>query len=254
MIKEYIKNNSVISDEEINKRMEKYFEDHPIAGIGELNANKVKFSLDGYQLQNVDEALQVLFDKTFYIDPKILSFNMSPSTTIYELGTTINNLSFNWTLNKSVPTISVTNAIINDTKTGAICNTPFSSSKTFTLTVSDGTNSVSLSKTIDFYNKKYWGCAIEPTEYNNDFILSLLNNQLTNSKNGNINFNANDDQYCYFAIPSTFGTPSFTINGFTGGFELITSILFTNKSNYSTNYNIYKSTRMGLGAFTATIS
>ena len=74
------------------------------------------------------------------------------------------------------------------------------------------------------------------------------------ARTGNITYNASSVQYCFFAIPSSFGTPTFTVGGFSGGFSLVDTITFVNSSNYSNTYNIYKSTQPNLGSFTATIS
>ena len=88
--------------------------------------------------------------------------------------------------------------------------------------------------------------------YNSEFILSL-NKQLASSKNTTFTTNCGDSQYIYFAIPSRFGTPTFSVGGFVGGFVKAATIDFPNYSGYTEKYDIYRSNNPSLGNKTVTV-
>ena len=54
-------------------------------------------------------------------------------------------------------------------------------------------------------------------------------------------------------VPTRFGVPKFTVGGFEGGFSLVATIDFTNSSNYTEPYNIYKSENSNLGNTTVNV-
>ena len=206
-----------------------------------------------YDDTELREEIQALKDIVNYVAPKINSFSMSPSTTTYEIGSKVSGLKFSWNLNKNVTSQSLTGCIIGVNDRSANYLSEISSNKTFTLSVSDGKNTANANKSINFYNKKYYGVATERSEYDSGFILGL-NGSLVNSRTGNFTVNAGEGQYIYFAIPTSFGTPTFTIGGFSGGFDLVNTIDFTNASGYTTKYNIYRSTNANLGNTTVVVS
>lgn len=218
------------------------------------NAESIIYINENYEtISNVDDALDLLLSEVFYVAPTITSFSILPAATQYEKGTVISNLVFNWSINKEVASQSLTDCIINSSSRTARYTNPLSTDKTFRLTVSDGRNIASSVKTINFYNKKYWGGSTSDT-YDSEFILSLSNSQLVGNKSGNISFDVSKTEYSFFCIPQSFGIPRFTINGFSGGFSLVQTLAFTNSSGHTEDYCIYKSSNVGLGSFTATVS
>lgn len=206
-----------------------------------------------YDDTELREEIQALKDIVNYVAPKINSFSMSPSTTTYEIGSKVSGLKFSWNLNKNVTSQSLTGCTIGVNDRSANYSSEISSNKTFTLSVSDGKNTANANKSINFYNKKYYGVATERSEYDSGFILGL-NGSLVNGRTGNFTVNAGERQYIYFAIPTSFGTPTFMIGGFSGGFDLVNTIDFTNASGYTTKYNIYRSTNANLGNTTVVVS
>ena len=111
---------------------------------------------------NVKSTLDAIISKLYYTSPSISSFTMTPSTTTYEVGSSISSISFAWTLNKDVTSQTLTGCTITKDSRSATYSTAITSSKTFTLSVSDGTETKSSSKTINFYNKKHWGASSVP--------------------------------------------------------------------------------------------
>ena len=222
---------------------------------GASTASEVSYKNANYPSQtNVKKALDAIWAKLDYVKPEILSFTMTPSTTIYEVGSSVDSLNFAWTLNKDVITQTLTDCTITVDDRSATYSTPITSNKTFTLTVGDGENSVSKNLSVSFQNKIYWGNAAIPAEFNSEFILGLQNNKFTTAKKGNYSMNIGADEYGFIAFPSSFGTlVSWYIGGFETTVESCGEISFTNASGGVTNYSIYRTGRSGLGNITAEI-
>jgi hypothetical protein len=202
-------------------------------------------------LTNVDAALDKLFNKVYYVEPKITSFTLTPPTDTYEIGTVISagTLSFSWSANKEIKSQSLTDCSITSEDRDAVYEADLSNTKTFVLTISDGEKTATSSKKISFLNKGYWGSAAVPDEYNSEFILNLNTNKFVSSKSGTYSINVLSGEYGFLALPTSFGTISTVwIGGFEVEIETAATIAFTNASGNTNSYNIYKTTRSGLGS------
>ena len=201
------------------------------------------------ELTNVKLALNKVLDKLYYVAPKINSFTMTPSATEYEIGTVVSGLEFAWSLNKDIISQTLTDCTIELDDRTATYGADLTNSKTFTLTISDGENSATSSKTIKFLNKAYWGSAAEPTDYTSAFILGLSSSKLASGKNGTYSMTVGAGEYGYLALPTSFGTvASVWIGGFEVSLANCGSIAHTNASGNTSSYTIYKTERSGLGA------
>ena len=200
-------------------------------------------------LTNVDKALDKILAKLYYVEPKINSFTMTPSTTEYEIGSVVSGLQFAWTVNKDIVSQSLTDCTIELDDRAATYGADLTNTKTFTLTISDGEKSATASKKISFLNKAYWGSAVEPASYDSAFILALSGKKFASSKNGTYSMTVGAGEYGYLALPTSFGTVS---SCWIGGFEVSLAscgaIAFTNASNNTSSYTIYKTERSGLGS------
>ena len=218
------------------------------------NAEDVTYNNPNYsELTSVDLALDKILDKLYYVKPSITSFNMSPSTTQYEKGQTISSLSFTWSYNKNITSQSLSNCNITLSDREATYSTPITSNKSFTLTCSDGENTVSASKNITFFDKIYWGSKAEGT-IDSAFILSLSNSKFATAKAGTYSMTIATGEYGYIAIPSSFGElSSVWIGGFEATVDDMGEIDFTNASGYTSKYKIYRTGRAGLGSISMQI-
>ena len=214
------------------------------------NAETVVYENTDYpELTNVDKALDKILAKIYYVEPKINSFTMTPSATEYEKGAVVSGLEFAWTVNKDIVSQSLTDCTITVDDRTATYGSDLTSTKTFTLTVSDGEKSATSSKTIKFSDKAYWGSAAEPTDYTSAFILGLSNSKFASGKNGTYAMTVGAGQYGYLALPTSFGTVgSCWIGGFETTLDNCGTIAFTNASGYASSYTIYKTGRSGLGS------
>ena len=226
--------------------------DKPESG-GVDNLSDLPYSNPSYP--NITNAQQA-FDELLYTAPSIISFTSVPSVREYEIGSVvIAPIIFNWSLNKTVVNQAISN--IGNIPVGTFTtkyNNSIASNKTFTLTVSDNKNNTATrSITFSFLYPKYYGAVVEPDVYDNDFILNLSGYKLASSRNGTFNVNAGTNEYIYFCIPIKWGTPTFNVGGFDGGFFKVAEINFTNNSGHTEPYSIWRSDNLSLGSQSVTV-
>ncbi len=190
-----------------------------------------------------------MLDELLYKAITINNFSISKSTA--ELGEKLIGLILNWSYNKTPTYQKLDNVLIDTELRKYTIEKEISSNTSFKLEVSDGKTTVNKTTSINFYNGRYYGVSNSET-YDSDFILSL-NKTLTNSRACNFTVNCGPGQYIFFAIPTRFGTPTFTVGGFSGGFNKINTISFVNKFGYSESYDIWKSTNSNLGNTTVVV-
>lgn len=223
---------------------------------GAVSADDVSYTNEQIpSSSNVEGALDAIIGKIYYVNPSITSFTMTPSTTEYEIGSTVNELAFNWTYNKNIVSQTLTDCTLADeTVRTATYSTPITSNKTFTLTASDGENSVTASKSVSFKHKVYWGAAAEPAEFTSAFILALTGKKFATNFKGSYSMNLGTGEYGYVAYPSSWGTIS---SWWISGFEVETydcgTIEFTNASGNTTTFRITRTTQPSLGSITAEV-
>ena len=224
-------------------------------------AEKVSYENDVYftDVTNLKQAVDKILAKIYYEEPKITSFTMTPSTDVYEIGTVIpaNTIEFSWAVNKEIKSQALTDCTIAADDRSATYGAELTNTKTFVLTISDGSGNpggvATASKKISFLNKGYWGSAAIPDEYNSEFILGLANNKFISSNKGDYNFNVGAGEYGYFAVPSTMKFTTIWVNGFQADVEEVATVSFTNVSGYTSTYTILKTSQSALGTFVATV-
>ena len=188
-------------------------------------------------------------DELLYKAISITNFSLSKTTA--ELGEVIKNLKATWTYNKA-PISQKFNGITLDASIRSYdILDEITTNKSFSLSATDGKTTVNRTASINFYNGRYYGVSNSET-YDSAFILSL-NKTLTNSRACNFTVNCGPGQYIFFAIPTRFGTPTFTVGGFTGGFIKAQTLDFENKFGYVESYDIWKSENSNLGNITVVV-
>ena len=222
---------------------------------GASTADAVSYNNDTISVTNVDDALNKLISKVYYVAPQINSFTMTPSTAVYEVGQTVNSLVFNWTTNKDIISQTLTDCVLADeTVRTATYNTPLSANKTFTLSINDGENTSNKSLSIAFRHKFYWGNATLPDTFDSAFILGLPKSQFATGKTGTYSMTLGTDEYGFLAYPVSFGTIEVVnIGGFDTEVVDCGTIDFTNASGNTTAFKIYRTGRSGLGSISPVI-
>ena len=204
---------------------------------------------------NVEDALDTIIGKIYYVNPSVTSFTMTPSTTEYEIGQSVSDLVFNWTYNKDMVSQTLTDCTLADeTVRSATAAGPYTSNKTFTLSASDGENSTTQSKSISFKHKVYWGNAAQPGSFDSSFILGLTGKKFATNYKGTYSMNIGSGEYGFLCYPASWGTVS---SWWIGGFEVTTTdcgtINFTNASGNTTSFRITRTSQPGLGSITAEV-
>jgi len=194
----------------------------------------------------------------------ITGFNVSVG--LLETGQIINNPSFSASYNTAPDSVTLINNA--DAESKDVSGTPnsFSSSHsfqknvpnqsvTFTITATlSGSANATANASITWGQKNFWGVSSTPAN-TEAFIEGLASNSLSTSRNASFSVNATAGTKIYYACPTRYGTPSFSVGGFTGGFiQRATGISVTNAQGFIENYDLYESVSVGLGPTTVNVS
>lgn len=194
-------------------------------------------------------------DQLLYVTPAVKTFTSSPAFGDFEIGSTVSNPKLTWSFNKTMTnqnlkvggtTINLDNPEVREHQyTGDI-----TSNTTFTISGNDNKlKSCSRTGTFSFKHKRYWGVAEVPEQYDSNFILGLAGKEFCTARTkGAFSLNAGAGQYMFYCFPASYGTPTFNVGGFDGGFELAATIDFTNASGNTTSFVIWKSENANLGS------
>lgn len=206
------------------------------------------------QYDNVDLALDALFNKVYYVKPTC-SLSARPNGGTFEMGTTISApITFTWITNKDVTSQTLTGCTLADASVRtATYNTNVTSDKTFTLSVSDGENSASSSVNYKFLNNIFWGSASAAETYDSAFIRALSNKKLASTVKGTYSFNIVSGEYGFWAVPSNMTISSVWIGGFEVTVDDLGTVSYTNVQGYTRDYKLYKTGKASLGAISAEI-
>jgi len=137
------------------------------------------------------------------------------------------------------------NASITKNTVNATCD--------FTITANDGIVSKTATTTFIWEQKNYSGVGTAG-QNSAAFILSL-NGVLSGGLANTFSVTAGSNQKIYFACRAAYGTPTFTVGGFSGGFNLVSnSISVTNAHGFTELYQLWESTNVNLGSTTVSVT
>lgn len=199
-----------------------------------------------------DEMKQAILDLQ-YVEIAISSFTNNRNTV--EMGSTVEEVVLSWSLNKVPTALKVDNAAVDvNAKTTTLTGQSIKANKTFTLSATDERDkTVTKTTSISFQNGVYWGVGAADAAIDSAFVLGLTKG-LQASKAKTFTVNAGAGKHIYYAIPARYGTPTFNVGGFDGGFNKVATFDFTNASGYTESYDVYKSTNANLGNTTVKAS
>ena len=194
--------------------------------------------------------MEVLESILFPYQKPTVSFAISPSTTIYESGTTVSSITFTINVTKKSNDIqsikvydgstlltTITSGVANGGTFTYTYSCNITSNTTLKVEVSDGTSTASATKNITFGYKSYYGFVADGTTVNETVIKALQNNVLKTSKALNYTgINCTDSKIVY-AYPQNQGLLSSILDG--NGFDYIDSYDCTNITVNGVNYNVY---------------
>ena len=222
------------------------------SNLSDLIDNKIDNSLDySNPASSTITDFKSALDYLLYFDLSI-NFTCSEKTTL-EIGSVVNSVTFNWNYNKNILSQSFNGTgLKNDVRTFTY-NEPFTTNKDFKITASDERKSFSKVISFSFRYGRYWGVSSKETLDTNEDLLAL-NKELSTGRGKTFTANANDGEYIYYCYPMSWGVGTFSVGGFTGGFELVNNISFTNSQGHTSTYYVYRSTNHSLGNTAITVS
>ena len=185
--------------------------------------------------------------------------------TLVEVSQTVTTPGFTATYNRTPSTAVLTdsegNAPKNVIGTPTSFNSNFNFTKntfgatvTFTLTSTDGYGvSKTATTTYTWAQKTYHG--VGPAGQTGEAFIESLTGVLDTNIGFSFTDNAGPTQKIYYASRAAYGTPTFTVGGFSGGFTLVSnSISVTNAFGFTENYQLWESDNLGLGSTTVVVS
>lgn len=203
------------------------------------------------------ELVNDLLDELLYVAISIDTFTNQHGN--QEIGTVLPNVGLDWTRNKDATSQQLTGSGIGTVDPGAsaitytIVGINLAANGSWTLQISDGTNTVQATTSINFYNKIHWGARI-PGTINDAFITGLSGESLQPTFARTFTVTAGASDKIYFALPTDYGTPTFVVGGFAGGFTKVASaITHTNDSGHPEAYDVWESNSFNLGETTVTV-
>jgi hypothetical protein len=209
-----------------------------------------------YKLHEAISSIKERLDNLEYLPISINSLTVSPS--LVEDGSTVSSAILNYTLNKNAKRITLDGAARPETAangTITLTSQALTRNKTWALTAIDERNqTASRSAVTTFTNKVKYGAASLPSSINDSFLNSLPTRTLSTGKVKNFSVTAGAGQYIWYALPSSYGTCSFAVNGFTGGFSQVAVFNHQNESGKVVEYRVYRSDNAGLGAQSISVS
>lgn len=187
-----------------------------------------------------------------------------------ERGAVVNSVTPTWKINRNPENLTISGAGIDGTLNLSVTDRSYTvpeknlgitwentNSFKWTITATGERGEVSSKQTpaITFLNGVYYGVAAQPETVDSAFVLGLTK-KLSSAKISSFTVNAGAGQYIWYCLPerSPFGTCTFKVGGFEGGFTLVDTIDFENASNYTERYHIYRSDESSLGNTTVGVS
>ena len=211
-----------------------------------LDATAVSYTNPTYP--TVGSALDYLL----YVSPGITSFTNTINQV--EIGTTVTSTTLNWTLNKTMTSLSLNNGIgsITPSLLTYTHSSSYTTDRTYTLTASDGTNTAIANTSIYFRYSRYWGYNASASL--NDGQINALSHELATDRLQTRNGLAPSSQYIYIAYPAAWGAATFTVNGLPSTDWTLSVQSHTNSSGNTSSYNVYRTNNLLTGSYNVVVN
>ena len=195
-----------------------------------------------------------------YVGPGfgINSFLVSSVEPIVEIGVTVTNPAFIAGYTSTPDSASViddqggSSEDVSSTPTtfsytGAYTKTANGAVVNFTLTATKSASSAHRSANITWQPKVYWGVGPDGLATESD-IKGLANSPLNSSRAITFTAAPGPSQFIYYAYPASYGAGTFYVDGWEGGFDLVSSTINVTNHGVTQAYRLYKSTNPNLGS------
>lgn len=216
---------------------------------GENAVTQIAYSNSAYpNIKTLEDALNTLLYKD-------LTVSISCSPNLKEKGEIVTSITYTWKYNKdSITRQTFNDEVLDNNIRTFIVKGNFNYDVTGTIKGTDGTKEIQASTYLKFYPAIYYGVSSLDSLNSSDIV--KFNSKLQSTRNSTITVDGTNDKsnHIYICIPYEYGSASFKVGGFEGGFQLISdNFQFQKYSNTIIRYRIYKSDNGGLGSTTITI-
>lgn len=215
--------------------------------IPDMDSANITYDNDEYP------TVKAALDKLLYVAPSVTSFTSNASNT-NELGSIINDITFNWQYNKTIVSQTISdNASLNqvlepDVRTYSLSELGLQSNRTYRITGNDGTKDATRTLSINFALRRYFGVSEKNTLEDAD-ILAFTDKDFTTNRKVTKTFNCSGGKYFYIVIPTSYCSGiTFKVGGLSfSAMEVVTRNV-VNSSGHSASYNIYRPTSIQTGS------
>lgn len=221
----------------------------------------IKVALEGKaeqaDLTKTDERVSTLEEQMGDLLYKAIAFTSGGATPgEAEIGASVASVVLKWSTNKTPTTLTLDGTALGTTETTRTMTGPFTSNKTWALKATDERGATATRNlALTFKNKVYWGVGTATGAGITDaFVLGLSGKQFATGRGRTFTANAGAGQYIYYVFPKAWGTPTFKVGGFEGGFALDREWEHTNASGGKVQYQAWRSTNASLGNTTVVVS
>lgn len=197
-------------------------------------------------------AIEATIADILYEPITITSFSNNVGTV--EMGTTVTDVTLSWELNKEATSLTLDGVEQSTAASGdtALTRLGITANTSWTLTATDERNATATKSTgLTFLNGVYYGVAADASI--DSAFVQALTKKLQGSKSITFTVSAGEGEYIYFALPTSYGAPTFNVGGFDGGFSKVAEFEYTNIKNYTQSYAVWKSDNANLGDTTVTV-
>lgn len=237
----------------------KYLDQEGLAHLVEKNDARYVHQEEGKGLSAndfTDEYKKKIDDLAY---TKIAISSMTATNSSNEIGATVAATDIAWTLNKEPKTQKIKfgseaeETLDKTLRKKSYTGKTIKTNTNIVLTVTDERNAI-VSRTvgITFQPKVYWG-KTNKTQLENADILALEGSALASGRGRSFTVNAGAGEKIVYVFPTSFGTPTFNVGGFDGGFTKVQTLEFTNASGYKQSYDVWMSVNAGLGSTAVTV-
>ena len=223
------------------------------AAIAEATEDKAEQA----DLDATDERVSTLEDQMGDLLYKAIAFTGGSATPgEAELGASVASVVLKWTTNKTPTTLTLDGTALGTTETTRTMTGPFTANKTWARRGTDERGATATRNlSLTFKNKVYWGVGTATgTGITDAFVLGLSGKQFATGRGRTFTANAGAGQYICYVFPKAWGTPTFKVGGFEGGFALDREWEHTNASGGKVQYQAWRSTNASLGNTTVVVS
>lgn len=223
------------------------------AAIAEATEDKAEQA----DLDATDERVSTLEEQMGDLLYKAIAFTGGSATPgEAEIGASVASVVLKWSTNKTPTTLALDGTALGTTETTRTMTGPFTTNKTWALKATDERGATATRNlALTFKNKVYWGVGTATGAGITDaFVLGLSGKQFATGRGRTFTANAGAGQYIYYVFPKAWGTPTFKVGGFEGGFALDREWEHTNASGGKVQYQAWRSTNASLGNTTVVVS